>query len=166
LIMLSILGLALGLMVQTATSKPPTPSKAMLERGRHLVITSGCNVCHTAGYGDKAGQIPESQWLMGNTVGRHGPWGTTYPVNLRIVAHGLTEREWIRQLRTAQARPPMPWFVFRSMSDYDLASIYYFIRSLGPVGKPAPDYLPPGQKPNPPYLELVLPPALPPAATH
>lgn len=161
LILMSLV-LTLGLTAPLADAKPPTANhKAMLAHGRHLVMTSGCNDCHTADYGNKVGQIPESQWLMGNSVGWYGPWGTTYPPNLRIVAHGLTQKGWIKQLRTYQGRPPMPWYFFRSMSDYDLASIYQFIRSLGPVGKPAPGYLPPGQKPNPPYFELVLPPAPP-----
>lgn len=161
LIMLFISGLALGLIAQMAMGKPPVASKVMLEHGRHLVRIGGCNDCHTDGYINTNGQVPENQWLMGSHLGWYGPWGTTYPVNLRIVAHGLSEKEWFKQLRTAQARPPMPWYMFRNMSDYDLASLYYFIRSLGPVGKAAPNYLPPGQKPSPPYFELVLPPAPP-----
>lgn len=159
---LLIIGWALVFATQTALSEPRTSKdQAMLAHGRYLVMTSGCNDCHTADYGNKAGQVPEDQWLMGDVVGWHGPWGTTYPVNLRIVAHRLTEKAWIKQLRTTQARPPMPWYFFRSMSDYDLLSIYHFIRALGPVGEPAPGYLSPGQKPQPPYFELVLPPAPP-----
>lgn len=152
------IAMLLGAAVQSAQAAPPAnANKAMLEHGRHLVMTSGCNDCHTDGYINTNGTVPQSQWLMGSHVGWNGPWGTTYPLNLRIVAHGLTEQEWIKQLRSTQGRPPMPWYMFKNFSNYDLASIYHFIRSLGPVGEPAPMYLPPGQKPNPPYFELVAP---------
>lgn len=166
LIMSCVLALVAGIAAQTAIGSPATKDQAMLAHGRHLVMTSGCDDCHTDGYMSRNGQVPESQWLMGSSTGWHGPWGTTYPPNLRIVANGLTQKQWIEFLRTAKLRPPMPAYVFKSMSNYDLASIYQFIRSLGPVGKPAPDYLPPGQTPNPPYFELVLPPAPPAKPGH
>ena len=43
-----------------------------LARGRYLVMTSGCNDCHTAGYGPSGGKVPEAQWLTGDSLGR-GP---------------------------------------------------------------------------------------------
>src|SRR5579875_712681 len=52
----------------------------------------------------------------------------------------------------------MPWWTFRYLSDRDLADMYAYIRSLGPAGKPAHDWVPPGQDAPPPYLKLVLPP--------
>jgi hypothetical protein len=63
----------------------------------------------------------------------------------------------------------MPDFNLRAMHEDDRRAIYRFIRSLGPAGQPAPAYLPPGQKPPAPYLELVLPPPPspePPPAAH
>src|SRR5258708_15062909 len=55
-----------------------------IERGRYLVKISGCNDCHTAGYAAAGGEIPESQWLLGNTLGWRGPWGTKDPAHLRL----------------------------------------------------------------------------------
>lgn len=48
-----------------------------VERGRYLVKTSGCNDCHTAGYAESGGNVPEKEWLSGNQLGWCGPWGTT-----------------------------------------------------------------------------------------
>ncbi|HEX5314334.1 MAG TPA: cytochrome C [Gammaproteobacteria bacterium] len=142
-------------------------NQKMVAHGRHLVMITGCNDCHTPGYGNEAGQVPERLWLTGERIGWLGPWGTTYAVNLRLLAASLDEKQWIEQLRTTKARPPMPWYVFASMSNYDLASIYRYLRALGPAGGPAPAWLPPGKKPSPPYFEFGPPAAPPPAAgTH
>ena len=80
-----------------------------------------------------------------------GPWGTTYPANLRLSMHKLTEAQWMAQARAAR-RPPMPWFNLRDMSDDDLLAIYRYARSLGPTGEPAPAYVPPGEIPASPYI--------------
>lgn len=130
-----------------------------IEHGKYLVKTSGCNDCHTEGYLLQQGNVPEDQWLMGSSLGWWGPWGTTYPKNLRILMSGLTEDQWVTAAHTLKVLPPMPWWGVREMNDTDLRSIYLLIRSLGPVGKQAPAYLPPGQKPNPPYAEFFLGPA-------
>ena len=49
------------------------------------MATSGCNDCHTAGYMQKDGQVPETEWLTGDSMGWQGPWGTTYAANLRLL---------------------------------------------------------------------------------
>jgi mono/diheme cytochrome c family protein len=53
-------------------------------RGRYIALIGGCNDCHTAGFPQKGGEVPEAEWLLGNPVGFRGPWGTTYPTNLRL----------------------------------------------------------------------------------
>lgn len=60
-----------------------------VERGRYLAKVTGCNDCHTAGYARAGGKVPESQWLMGDSLGWRGPWGTTYPANLRLYMRGM-----------------------------------------------------------------------------
>jgi mono/diheme cytochrome c family protein len=120
--------------------------KPSIERGRYLAKTSGCNDCHTPGYAMSGGKVPESEWLVGDRLGWNGPWGTTYPANLRLSMQNLSEREWLRMAREKQLRPPMPWFALRDMTDSDLVSLYRFIRYLGPAGTPAPAYLPPGEE--------------------
>ncbi len=154
---------ALGVMVLAAAMCGPYGASMAADHdkaiahGRYLIKISGCNDCHTPGYGPSGGHVPQDQLLVGQGFVFVGPWGTSYPVNLRLFVQPLTVEEWIRHARTTQSLPPMPWYSLRDMSDYDLASIYYYIRSLGPAGKPAPAALPPGQKPPPPYMELMLP---------
>ena len=124
----------------------------LVKRGRYLVQIGGCNDCHTAGYAPSGGKVPEAQWLMGDALGWHGPWGTTYPTNLRLYMQNLTEDQWVTKAKTLKTRPPMPWFNVRDMSTSDLRSMYRYIRHLGPGGKPAPDYLPPEKAPPQPYV--------------
>jgi mono/diheme cytochrome c family protein len=135
--------------------------KAALERGKYLLTVSGCNDCHTPRYMEVDGKVPESEWLTGGPVGFQGPWGTTYPANLRLALHSMTEEEWLKRARTAM-KPPMPWFNLAAMTDADLQAVYRYVRSLGPKGKAVPQYVPPGQQVNTPYLVFVpqnLPPA-------
>jgi LysM repeat protein/mono/diheme cytochrome c family protein len=92
----------------------------MIDRGRYLMKIAGCNDCHTAGYAPSGGNVPEAQWLTGDALGWSGPWGTTYAANLRLVVAGMSEEDWVRRARSAQYRPPMPWFALRDMSEADL----------------------------------------------
>ena len=125
-----------------------------IERGRYLVATSGCNDCHTPHYMEKGGQVPEAEWLAGVPVGFQGPWGTTYPANLRLLMQSLSEEAWLKKARSPM-RPPMPWFNLAHMTDDDLRAIYRYVRSLGATGAPAPAYVAPGDKVNTPYFVFV-----------
>jgi hypothetical protein len=127
------------------------------DAGRYLAYLGGCHDCHTAGWIETGGQVPEAERLAGNRVGWRGPWGTTYPPNLRLTVQSMTEDAWVEMFRTRTERPPMPWVNFRHKSDRDLLALYRYIKSLGPAGEPAPPYLPPDQAPNPPYFDLVVP---------
>ena len=122
------------------------------DRGRYLVTIAGCNDCHTAGFADAAGKIPEKDWLTGDRIGWRGPWGTTYASNLRLAMQKLTEEQWLTTARTVEFRPPMPWYILREMTDQDLRAIYRFIRNLGPAGVTMPDYVPPDREPPQPYI--------------
>ncbi|MGE5321045.1 MAG: c-type cytochrome [Hyphomicrobiaceae bacterium] len=126
---------------------------AEIRHGRYLVQTSGCNDCHTPGYAQKDGQVPETEWLTGDSMGWHGPWGTTYPVNLRLLVQQIDEEAWLMQARRPM-RPPMPAPSLRAMSDADLRAIYRYVRSLGAKGQPVPAYVPPGGPIATPYLDL------------
>ena len=138
--------------VAAAAAKPSGSTvPRTVERGRYLVQTSGCNDCHTAGYPEAAGKLPEGQWLTGSAVGFRGPWGTTYPANLRLVLAPMSEAQWLARARS-EMRPPMPWFNLRDMTDDDLKAIYHYVRQLGPAGQPAPRYAPRGQKVDTPYI--------------
>jgi mono/diheme cytochrome c family protein len=135
--------------VAQATKAPKVD--ANVERGRYLVKIAGCNDCHTANYPQKAGAVPEVEWLTGDQVGFQGPWGTTYPANLRLAIGGMTEAQWMKGARQP-LKPPMPWFALRDMTDGDLRAIYRYVKSMGPAGKPAPAYVPPGGKAATPVI--------------
>lgn len=136
-----------------------TVESSQVRRGRYVVQVAGCNDCHTPGYVQSAGAIRESQWLIGDTLGWQGPWGTTYPVNLRRFVQGMTEAQWL-EIARKPTRPPMPWFSLRDMTDEDLAAIYHFIRSLGAAGPPAPSYVPPGHAVRTPVVLMPSKPAV------
>ena len=157
----------------TAPTPPTTTTPAiasidrdadLLARGDYLVRIAGCNDCHTPAYGERGGEVPREEWLVGSPVGFSGPWGTTYAANLRIKAAEMDEAGWLKYTGELHTRPIMPDFNLRAMHEDDRRAMYRFIRSLGPGGSKAPDYLPPGKTPPAPYLQMVLPPAPPEAA--
>lgn len=127
-------------------------------RGRYIAKIAGCNDCHTAGYATSGGKVPEKEWLQGDALGFRGEWGTTYPPNLRIYMQKLSETQWVSAAKALQSRPPMPWFALHDMSEQDLRSFYRLVKSLGPVGNPAPAYVPPGETPKGPYIQFPAPP--------
>lgn len=153
---ITLAGLAVAA-VAASVAGPASPSSPLashdgsIEHGRYLVTITGCNDCHTAGYLQTAGHSPASNWLTGQALGFQGPWGTTYPANLRLTVQSMTEAQWLVFAR-AEKRPPMPWFNLKEMSDRDLADIYRFIRSLGPAGVRAPAAVAPGGKVNTPFI--------------
>jgi mono/diheme cytochrome c family protein len=132
--------------------------EASVERGRYLAMTAGCNDCHTAGYATAEGNIPEEEWLMGDSLGWRGPWGTTYAVNLRIRLSEMTEDEWAEYAKTFKTRPPMPWFNVHDMTEADIRSIHKYVTSFEDKGEPAPEYLPPDVEPEGPYIQFPAPP--------
>ena len=146
------------LVLLPAVAQEKKKADPQVERGRYLVRIAGCNDCHTAGYALSGGKVPESQWLTGDALGWSGPWGTTYPTNLRLYMQDLTEEQWVKKAKTLNARPPMPWFNVRDMSASDLRAIYRYVRHLGPAGKPAPAYVAPGETPPGPVVTFPAPP--------
>lgn len=59
-------------------TRPARSSRRLVERGRYLVRIAGRNDCHTPGYAERGGDVPEAQWLVGDALGWRGPSGTTY----------------------------------------------------------------------------------------
>ncbi|WP_206202321.1 cytochrome C [Thermomonas aquatica] len=166
---LAILGLAACSApdaIETSAQAPVAgPSDAeLLARGDYLVRIAGCNDCHTPAYGERGGNVPKQEWLVGSPLGFNGPWGTTYAANLRIKAAEMDEAGWLKYTGALHTRPLMPDFALRAMCEDDRRAIYRFIRSLGAGGAKAPDYLPPGKAPPLPYMQMVLPPMPQPAA--
>lgn len=144
--------------------KAPEPPKANVaaadpvQAGKYLVMIGACNDCHTAGYVQKRGRVLETDWLTGDTLGYKGEWGTSYASNLRLTVEMVDENGFVQMMRVRNARPPMPWMAVNAMSDEDLRAIYKYIKSLGPKGDKAPDYLPPGAEPKGPVVTFPAPP--------
>lgn len=145
--------LALCLTASAMAAEPQRPRNP-IDLGRYLVKTSGCNDCHSPGYIQQAGNTPESTWLTGDALGWSGPWGTTYATNLRLLLANMSEAQWLSHARSMEPRPPMPWFNVRAMSKEDLQAIYQYVRTLGPAGKPAPAFVPPGQPTSGPVVQF------------
>jgi mono/diheme cytochrome c family protein len=140
-------------MASGAAAAPALADSASIARGRYLVAISGCNDCHTAGYSETGGKVAQSDWLLGQPVGFRGPWGVSYPANLRLTVQSVTEAEWLKFARVERL-PPMPWFALRDMSDDDLRAMYRFIRSLGAKGERMPAALAPNASVRTPYIQF------------
>ncbi len=160
LLLSAILFMAAAAALSAAAQSRPSQVKVepqLVEQGRYLVKIAGCNDCHTPGYAESGGQVPETQWIVGDKLGWRGPWGTTYPSNLRLFFQNTSEDEWVQFASNTRTRPPMPWFALRDMSERDLRAIFQFARTLGPAGQAAPAYLPAEKVPPPPYVQFPMP---------
>ena len=147
------------LFTSVTTNDSQAEDGKLIERGRYLVNQAGCNDCHSPGYAISDGATSEDTWLTGDALGWRGPWGTTYPSNLRLIVTKLSEDQWMAYAKNLRTRPPMPWYNLRRMKDKDLRAIYAFISKLGPAGQPAPEYVLPGEEPKTPYVLFPSPPA-------
>lgn len=148
----AILAVCAAVPARTPVTAAPDGS---IERGRYLVAYGACNDCHTPGWRESDGTIPVSKWMTGSTVGLRGPWGTSYPANVRLWFSQIREQDWLFSVRTRAGHPPMHWHDLRFLTTTDQRAIYRFIRSLGPAGKPAPAALGPHEEPHTPYVWVV-----------
>lgn len=140
---------------EARAAAPETPHVAAtspVAAGEYLTVIGGCNDCHTPGWDQSFGQIPGPDRLTGLPVGFRGPWGTSYPANLRLSATSQTAAQWIAMIRARRGNPPMPWMNLHQMTDRDLSAIHAYLNSLGPKGEPVPAFVPPGQEPATPYI--------------
>ncbi len=112
--------------------RPKVAAASPVEAGRYLIVVGGCNDCHTPGWDVAADKTPESQWLTGTPVGWQGPWGTTYPSNLRLLAAKMTEDDFVTMLKTRKDRPPMPWSNVNRMNQADVRAIYAYLSTWAP----------------------------------
>jgi len=142
----------LGTLLST-TCLAATPDQ-VVDRGRYLVQIGGCNDCHTAGFEESNGQLPEQAWLEGSTVGFSGPWGVSYPGNLRLLVANMTLDSWLQRI-DAGGLPPMPWRAMQAMNTEDRTALFNYLQSLGPAGEWAPAAQPPGMPIRTPHISFV-----------
>jgi hypothetical protein len=74
-----------------------------------------------------------------------GPWGQSYSANISSDETGIgnwSEEQFFRAIREGKLKglkegrpllPPMPWFVYRNLSDLDLKAIFTFLKTTKPV---------------------------------
>lgn len=86
-------------------------------------------------------------WVMFNPDGTShlGPWGQTFVANITSDPSGIgnwTEENFIRSLRKGKYKglensrdllPLMPWYFYKNLTDDDLRSIYYYLKTTTPV---------------------------------
>ena len=150
-----LLGTAL---VAGAAAAADKPNPELVARGRYLVMLGGCNDCHTPGFAVTEGNVPESTWLTGDSLGWQGAWGTTYPPNLRLRIGSMDLATWKAYAHNLKTRPPMPYWAVNAMTDKDLEALWTYVHSLGPAGEPAPQALPPGVAAKGPVVSFPAPP--------
>ena len=133
-----------------------------IKRGAYLVMIAGCHDCHSP-KADAHMTPDGSRLLSGRPLTTvpplqatgeirvsldltawAGPWGNSYAANLTPdLETGLgaryTEAAFITTIRTGKKPegesllPPMPWPVYRNMTDEDLKAIYAYLTTLKPV---------------------------------
>lgn len=94
----------------------------------------------------------EGPWVWigaGTNTAFAGPWGISYAKNLTPDPTGLgtwTEAEFIAAIRAGKDRgtgrpilPPMPWRVYRNLTDEDLKSIFAYLRTIPPISPRNPE---------------------------
>lgn len=150
-----LVSFALSLGTAAAAEPPHVAAKDEVAAGEYVATIAGCNDCHTAGWPESDGKIPPADRFLGAPIGFTGPWGTSYPTNLRLTVQHMSADEWAQYSHELQALPPMPAMNVRHMSERDRRAIYAYLKSLGPKGQPAPAALPPGETPKTPYIVFV-----------
>jgi mono/diheme cytochrome c family protein len=86
-------------------------------------------------------------WMMfaPDLTSAAGPWGQSYAANISGDATGIgnwKEEQFIKAIREGKSKgldgtrpllPPMPWFVYKNMTDDDLKSIFAYLKTTKPV---------------------------------
>lgn len=143
------------LLLLNASQARTIAADTLVERGHYLVAFGSCNDCHTPGWRESDAAIPVSRWMVGTNLGYRGPWGTSYPANVRLEFQQISEEDWLFMVHTRGGHWPMVWHDLRFLTTDDQRAIYRFIKSLGADGVPAPADLSPGVTPKTPYIWIV-----------
>lgn len=102
----------------------------------------------------KLGDGPWVWTAAGTNTAFAGPWGVSYTANLtpdKLTGLGIwTEDIFIKTIRSGRhwgvsrpILPPMPWSVYRNLTDEDLKSVFAYLRTIKPIKNQVPEPLPP-----------------------
>jgi mono/diheme cytochrome c family protein len=121
---------------QPVDTVPASSDSSPLERGRYLVHVAHCINCHTP-RDEKGKPLPGMEFAGGADIDGFGVASANITPDPSGIGY-YDERLFIRTLRTGHVgarplRPPMPWWVFRNMSDSDLKAIFTYLRTVKPV---------------------------------
>lgn len=84
-----------------------------------------------------------------------GPWGVSYTGNLTPDETGIgswTEAQFSKAIREGKLKglegtrpllPPMPWEMYKHMTDEEISAIFAYLKSIKPVNNIVPQPLPP-----------------------
>ncbi len=117
--------LAAAVSAARSSVQPHVIAANQIDAGRYLVLSTGCNHCHTANWPATDGKVAQSKWLLGGIAPPNEP-----APNLRVIAAAISEKQFVSLFRTKQPASQMPWYDVDNISDQDLSAIYAFIRSL------------------------------------
>jgi mono/diheme cytochrome c family protein len=101
-----------------------------------------------------AGKGPWVATASADLTAWSGPWGISYAFNLTPDENtgigSWSEETFVKAIRTGRhmgvARPilpPMPWQMYKNLTDDDLQAIYAYLRSIPPVKNRVPEPTPP-----------------------
>lgn len=102
-------------------------------------------------------KMGDGPWVWagaGTNTAFAGPWGVSYTANLtpdKMTGLGIwTEDIFVKTIRTGRhwgvsrpILPPMPWSVYRNMTDEDLKSVFAYLQSIKPIKNQVPEPTPP-----------------------
>ena len=106
--------------------------------------------------------LPAGPWIATaawDLTAWNGPWGTSYAFNLTPDENtgigSWSEETFVKTIKTGRhmgvARPilpPMPWEMYRNMTEDDLRAIYAYLRTIPAVHNRVPQPLPPAGSAN------------------
>jgi hypothetical protein len=90
-----------------------------------------------------------------NLTAASGPWGTSYAANLTPDDTGIgawSFENFKTAIRKGKLKgmegsrdllPPMPWQMYKNMTDEDLSAVFHYLKSLKPVNNLVPAPIPP-----------------------
>jgi len=137
-----------------------------VKRGEYLATIMDCTGCHTPGA--LIGKPDQARALAGSDVGFAIPdLGIFYPPNLtsdRETGLGTwTEADIVKAVRTGVTPsgrtlvPVMPYHSYAKLTDADAQALAAYLKRLKPIRNQVPAIAGPQEKPQAPYLTLVVP---------
>ncbi|HVP68754.1 MAG TPA: c-type cytochrome [Anaeromyxobacteraceae bacterium] len=108
-------------------------------------------------------KLPEGPWLTiaaATMTAWAGPWGVSFTANITPDPEtGIgkwTERNFIDTIRNGKVMgkgrallPPMPWPMYRNLTDDDLKAIFAYLKAVPPLKNKVPEPIAPDEAPKP-----------------